>query len=53
MNFNSKEVHKVSDVSGKCHVEMMTNAKYAFSQKRYLKKGFNGCRYCNKKEDMG
>ena len=52
-NKGSKELHKVDEVSSKCRIEMITNGRYVWNHKRWLKKGYNGCKHCFPEKDNG
>lgn len=52
-NKRSKEIHDLSNSHVNCHISMIKNKKYLTykGMKRYLNKGYNGCRYCLKDFD--
>lgn len=52
-NMGSKEIHDLEHFSKRCNIDKITNGRYIWSERRWIKKGFNGCRFCNKKEDKG
>ena len=53
VNLTSEEIHKVDSLHTNCHIDKITNGRYIWSQKRWLKMGFNGCRWCNPEKDNG
>ena len=53
-NHGSKELHKVDAINGKrCRIWMIKNGGYVWNLKKYLKRGYNGCKYCFPKQDKG
>jgi hypothetical protein len=54
-NHGTREIHRVSSLTSRCRVILIRRGGYctAWKATKLLKKGYNGCRYCNKKEDKG
>lgn len=54
-NHNTKEIHDMSHISGRCRLYWMRNANYISQRKakKLYENDYNGCRYCNKNKDNG
>lgn len=48
VNYHSKEIHSKDSKDTRCRIKNMTNCAEInkFEMRIYLKKGYNGCRYC-------
>lgn len=53
VNKGTKEIHLVCKTTNKCRIEMITKGRYIWNLKKWEKKEYNGCRYCNPKNDRG
>lgn len=53
VNIKSKEIHNSENAHKNCQLSLITNKKYiTISQyKDYLNNGYDGCRWCNKKDN--
>jgi hypothetical protein len=53
VNYHSKEIHKKDSKDTRCRINNMTNCADIndYQMRRLLKKGYNGCCYCNKDFD--
>lgn len=52
-NLGTKELHEVAKITPKCRIGMITRGQYTWNPKKWYKKGYNGCRFCNPKNDRG
>lgn len=54
-NHYTREIHRVVMMTSKCRLPFMRNASYCTARKarKLMKKGYNGCKYCNKDNDKG
>jgi len=55
VNLRSKEIHDMDNEKTNCHLSILANKEYISEDeyKDYLNDGYNGCRWCNKKDDNG
>lgn len=53
VNYFSKEIHKKDSKDTRCRINNMTNCAEInkYQMRILLKKGYNGCCYCNKEFD--
>jgi hypothetical protein len=53
VNYHSKEIHRKDSKDTRCRINNMTNCAEIndYEMRRLLKKGYNGCCYCNKEFD--
>lgn len=53
VNYHSKEIHKKDSKDTRCRINNMTNCAEInkYQMRILLKKGYNGCCYCNKEFD--
>jgi hypothetical protein len=55
VNLNSKEIHKSLNPHKNCKTDLISNridiTKSEYND--YIKNGFNGCKWCNEKDNTG
>ena len=53
VNYHSKEIHRMDSKDTRCRINNMTNCAEIndYQMRRLLKKGYNGCCYCNNEFD--
>lgn len=49
-NHNSKEIHRIEDITKYCHISLMKNATQETRRKaiKLLHNGYDGCKHCYK-----
>ena len=55
VNHGTKEIHDIKRTEKRCRLNMIINGSWETRKgaKKLLKKGYNGCRYCNPELDEG
>jgi hypothetical protein len=55
VNENTKEIHSLKHEHKNCHLNLLSNWFFVNENELswYFKEGYNGCRFCFKKEDRG
>lgn len=55
VNHNSKEIHKIKNITKVCRTYLMTKANYISKKKaeKLLNSGYNGCCFCYPEKDDG
>ncbi|MDR2233898.1 MAG: hypothetical protein LBE56_12375 [Tannerella sp.] len=54
-NRGTMEIHRIDSRLPNCRLPMIVNREYihVLSLRKYLRKGWNGCRFCMKRFDTG